>query len=58
MQTKLSLFDRLNPRAFASKEESSGGTGGALSKRKSLAGWRSAPALNPKMRRGPKRFAC
>jgi hypothetical protein len=24
----------------------------------SLAGWRSAPALNPKMRRGLKRFAC
>jgi hypothetical protein len=24
----------------------------------SPAGWRSAPALNPKMRRGPKRFAC
>jgi hypothetical protein len=25
---------------------------------KSPAGWRNAPALNPKMRRGPKRFAC
>jgi hypothetical protein len=24
----------------------------------SPAGWRNAPALNPKMRRGPKRFAC
>jgi hypothetical protein len=26
--------------------------------RKSPAGWWNAPALNPKMRRGPKRFAC
>jgi hypothetical protein len=24
----------------------------------SPAGWRNAPALNPKIRRGPKRFAC
>jgi hypothetical protein len=24
----------------------------------SLAGWRNAPALNPKMRKGPKHFAC
>jgi hypothetical protein len=24
----------------------------------SPAGWWSGPALNPKMRRGPKRFAC
>jgi hypothetical protein len=29
-----------------------------MSERKSLAEWRSAPALNPNMRRGPKRFAC
>jgi hypothetical protein len=27
-------------------------------RRNSSAGWRNAPALNPKMRRGPKRFAC
>jgi hypothetical protein len=29
-----------------------------MSERKSPAGWRNAPAQNPKMRRGPKRFAC
>jgi hypothetical protein len=29
-----------------------------MSERKSLAGWQNAPALNPKMRRGPKCFAC
>jgi hypothetical protein len=29
-----------------------------MSERKSPAGWWNAPALNPKMRRGPKRFAC
>jgi hypothetical protein len=29
-----------------------------LSERKSPAGWRNALALNPKMRRGPKCFAC
>jgi hypothetical protein len=29
-----------------------------MSERKSPAVWRNAPALNPKMRRGPKSFAC
>jgi hypothetical protein len=29
-----------------------------MSERKSPAGWRNAPALKPKMKRGPKRFAC
>jgi hypothetical protein len=29
-----------------------------MSERNSPAGWRNAPALNPKMRRGPKCFAC
>jgi hypothetical protein len=29
-----------------------------MTERKSPAGWRNALALNPKIRRGPKRFAC